>query len=182
MKKVKLTKTESDYKRFDIASKLLLCGILAFAAFWGVLFILANTDETKALFGLFMAFVTVTIFIIAPKIAKRRSHYLELLHDERNTIVRSGIFKEVYDAYKYDGFEFNLTYDKLLYQEYCNNTIDIGVKKNGHEFLIEIDEQKISIIVDEKMESPLEKTFSLSEIESIKLLYETINAYIAENS
>ena len=81
------------------------------------------------LFALLMVLDTVTIILFAAKINKKRNEYLRLLQEERNAIVRKGLFKEVYDAYKHDGFEFNLIYDKLLFEEYYNNTVNVKQRK-----------------------------------------------------
>ena len=92
------------------------------------------------------------------------------------------LFKDVYDAYKHDGFEFNLTYDKLLFQDYHNNTIDIGIMKNGHEFFVVIDENAISIISDEETDSPKEVEILLSQFDTIEQIYLEINTFIDLNS
>ena len=81
------------------------------------------------LFALLMVLDTVTIILFAAKINKKRKEYLQLLQEERNAIVRKGLFKEVYDAYKHDGFEFNLIYDKLVKQSvYSNNWLSFFIR------------------------------------------------------
>lgn len=47
----------------------------------------------------------VVIFLVTPKITKKRTLYLQQLSEERGSIVRTGLFAEIYDAYKHDGFE-----------------------------------------------------------------------------
>ncbi len=180
MNKHNMTKTEKAYKRFDIISKIVLNGILALSGFFGVLFLFAKTEDAKALFGMLMSVGILPIFFIAPKIGKKRERYIALLYNEKNAVVRIGIFKEIYDAYLNDGFEFNLVYDKLLFQEYYSNTIDIGFVKYGHVFLIAIDENIISIIADKETDCPIEKEIPLTDIETMDVLYKTINDYIKE--
>lgn len=182
MKNREHIKTEIKYKRFDIISKIAsgFMSVLSIAVC--ILFIFAKTDELKLLFGLILALEIVAIALIAPIIAKKRNAYLQLIQDERNKIVRTGLFKDIYDAYRHDGFEFNLTYDKLLFTEYHNNIISIGVRKNDREFLIDIDENLISIIVDEEEEHPIETEIFLSDIAAMEQLYLTINSFIDENS
>ena len=182
MKKQNMTNLERQYNRFDLFSKIALFAILGFTFVFGFLFVFAKSDELKALFGLLMTLSTVSIFFVAPKIGKKRTIYLQQLCEERDSVVRTGLFAEVYDAYRYDGFEFNLTYEKLDFVEYHNNSIDIGLQKNKHEFLIEIDENFISIIVDEETDSPIEKEIPLSSIASIEQLYTTINEFINAHS
>ena len=182
MKKQNMTNLERQYNRFDLFSKIALFAILGFTFVFGFLFVFAKSDELKALFGLLMSLSTVSIFFVAPKIGKKRTIYLQQLCEERDSVVRTRLFAEVYDAYRYDGFEFNLTYEKLDFVEYHNNSIDIGLQKNKHEFLIEIDENFISIIVDEETDSPIEKEIPLSSIASIEQLYTTINEFINAHS
>ena len=94
-----------------------------------VLLIIAKSDEIMVLFALLMVLDTVTIILFAAKINKKRKEYLQLLQEERNAIVRKGLFKEVYDAYKHDGFEFNLIYDKLVKQSvYSNNWLSFFIR------------------------------------------------------
>lgn len=182
MKKQIMTEVEDQYRRFDIISKIVLYVMLGFTMVFGVLFVFTKSDELKALFGLCMALGTGTIIFTAPQIAKKRTSYLQQLCDERNAIVRTGLFEEVYDAHRHDGFEFNLVYDKLLFEEYHNNAIDISVQKNNHEFLIEIDEKSISIIVDEETYHPFEVEVPLSDIATMEQLYLTINEFINKHS
>ncbi len=182
MKKPELTKIETKYKRFDIASKIAACFFVILTIVFCVLLIIAKSDEIMVLFALFMVLDTVTIIIFAAKINKKRNEYLQLLQEERKAIVRTGLFKEIYDAHRHDGFAFNLIYDKLLFEEYYNNTIDIGMQKNKHEVLIEIDENAISIIVDEETDYPIETEIPLAGIETIEQLYLIINNFINEHS
>lgn len=182
MKKQNMTNLERQYNRFDLFSKIALFAILGSAFVFGFFFVFAKSDELKALFGLLMSLSTVSIFFVAPKIAKKRTIYLQQLCEERNSIIRTGLFAEIYNAYKYDGFEFNLTYEKLDFLEYYNNSIDIGLQNNKHEFLIEIDEDFISFIVDEETDTPIEKEIPLSSIITIEQLYTTINEFINAHS
>ena len=182
MKKQNMTIFERQYKRFDLFSKIALFAILGFTFVFGLFFFFAKSDELKALFGLLMSLCTLSTFFVAPKFAKKRTIYLQQLRKEKDSIVRTGLFAEIYDAYRYDGFEFNLTYEKLNFVEYHNNSIDIGLQKNTHEFLIEIDEKFISIIIDEETDTPIEKEIPLSSIATIEQLYMTINEFINTHS
>ena len=178
MKKPELTKTENEYNCFDKRSKVIIYSMLILAFLFVIPLIFANDDGVKILFGLLLVADAAAIIIICPQIAKKRSTYLQMLCDERNTIIRTGVFKEIYEEYRHDGFEFNLCFDKLLFEEYHNNTIDIGFIKNSHKFLIEISEKSISIIVDEETDRPIETEILLSDVDSIEKVYSAINTYI----
>ncbi len=134
------------------------------------------------LFGLLFVLDTVAIIVLASKIAKKHADYLQSLQDERDAMIRTGLFKEVYDAYRHDEFEFSLTYDKFLFEDYYNNTIDIGIQKSNHEFFIEIDEKTISIVFDEETDHPIEWQVLMSDITTMEQLYLTVNRFIKEQS
>ncbi|MBQ4101696.1 MAG: hypothetical protein IJC85_02280 [Oscillospiraceae bacterium] len=181
MKRPEQTKTEMEYKRFDKISKIVFypLSILTIASI--ILFVLVKSDELKLLFSLFLLFDTIAIILVASKINNKRNAFLQLLKEEREGIVRTGLFEEIYNAYKYDGFEFNLIYDKLLFEEYYNNIIEIGVQKDDHEFFIMIDEKAISIIVDEETDCPIEKEIPLSNIATMEQVYSVINDVLSQN-
>ena len=178
MKKPELTKTENEYNCFDKISKVIIYSMLILAFLFVIPLIFAKDDGVKILFGLLLVADTAAIIIICSLIAKKRSTYLQMLFDERNAIIRTGVFKEIYEEYRHDGFEFNLCFDKLLFEEYHNNTIDIGFIKNSHEFLIEISEKSIFIIVDEETDRPIETELMLSDVDSIEKVYLAINTYV----
>lgn len=182
MDKANRTKTELEYARFDIISKIAMCFILMLTIVLIMIFLFAKTDEWKILFGLLLMIDTVVIIFVASKITNKRTTYLQKLQNERNGIKRTGLFKEVYDAHRHDGFEFSLIYDKLLYEEYHNNAIDIGVLKNNHEFSIVIDEKTISMIVDEETEQPIEEEIPIADISTMDQIYLIINGFINGHS
>ena len=134
MKKQNMTNLEHQYNRFDLFSKIALFTILGFTFVFGFLFVFAKSDELKALFGLLMSLSTVSIFFVAPKIGKKRTIYLQQLCEERGSIVRTGLFAEVYDAYRYDGFEFNFTYEKLDFVSITTIALISACKKTSMSF------------------------------------------------
>lgn len=182
VKKREMTKIECQHRRFDILSKIVIFVMSGLMVAFCVLFLFANSGEFQILFGLLLILGTATIIFVAPQIVQKRESYLQQLCDERNEITRTGLFKDVYEAYKHDEFEFNLFYDKLLYEEYHNNIIDIGVLKNNHEFLIEIDEKVITITVDEETDHTTEEQIPLSGISTMEYLYLIINEIISRHS
>ena len=182
MKKQNMTNLERQYKRFDLFSKIVLYSIIGLIFVFGIFFTFAKSDGLRALFGMLLSLSTLPIFFVAPKFAKKRTLYLQQLLEERDSILRTGLFAEIYDAYIHDGFEFNLTYDKLCFVEYHNNSIDIVLQMNKHEFLIEIDEEQISMIMDEETDCPMEEEIPLSGIATIEQLYLTVNEFINAHS
>ena len=108
MKKPELTKTENEYNCFDKISKVIIYSMLILAFLFVIPLIFAKDDGVKILFGLLLVADTAAIIIICSLIAKKRSTYLQMLFDERNAIIRTGVFKEIYEECRHDGFEFNL--------------------------------------------------------------------------
>ena len=70
MKKPELTKIETKYKGFDIASKIAACFFVILTIVFCVLLIIAKSDEIMVLFALLMVLDTVTIILFAAKINK----------------------------------------------------------------------------------------------------------------
>ncbi len=173
---------EARYQRFDRLVITLLYLMLVPTILCCVVLVLAENNEIKLVSGALFFVLTAIVLIAARVLAKRRERYLEQLRNERDNIVRSGIWGDVYDEYKHDGFEFNLMFDKLLFSEYENNTIELCLRKNGHEFTIVIDETAVSIIADDETESPAEAEAPLTEFTATEQIYTFINDFISTHS
>ncbi len=182
MRKNKLTKIELDYKWFEKKVNIQIYIFIALTVIFGVTILLTDNKIFLLIAAILLAFIWVSELFICVSVNKKRNKYLELLKRERDSIKRTGIFSEIYEEYWHDGFEFNLIYDKLVYCEYYNNSIDIALLKNKHEILIEIDNSSISIIVDEETDNPKEMKTSLLDVSSIEQVYCAINDFIKSNS
>ena len=134
MKHKNKSKLETDYHRFERSSNFFAYFITATTLICGIAFIFVTSDDAKLLFGCLLYAITILVIAVASQIAKRRNKYLTLLAEEGMSCVRTGVFKEIYEEYKHDGFEFNLTFDKLLYCEYYNNSIDISLLRKSTSF------------------------------------------------
>lgn len=182
MKKIKRTKTEAAYKQFEKRSRICLFSLLSIIIASVVWLVIAQNAVSEIEFIGLILLETILIILVSSAVTKKRNKYLQLIIEERNSIVRTGLFKEIYEEYLHDGFEFNISYDKLLHEEYCNNSFDIGVQRNKHEFLIEIDENAMSIIVDEETNNPIEIEYPLSKFSTTEQLYSAINDFISMHS
>lgn len=176
------TDLEQKYRRFDKGSKVFLYGLLAVAVVFCGMVLLADDGVFQLLAGFGLVVCAVVMIIATQKILKKRECFMQQLHQERNGVSRSGLFAEIYEAYNHDGFEFGLVYDRLLHMQYHNGSIDMGIVKNGHEFLIDIDETEVSILADEETQNPKAARFPLESIESLQALYETLNDFINGHS
>ena len=182
MKDTKQTKLESEYQRCDKKSKILMYVLFALTIILSVFLIAIHSDDLRLMFITLIIMNTVFIVIAASKINNKRNEYLQLLNNERDLIVRQGLFKKIYDAYKYDGFEMNLTYDRLHHMDYYNNSIDIFFRYKMHEIEIEMDANGAYVVIDEETDNPIEKAISYDDIESIEDLYVTINHFVIDNT
>ncbi len=172
------SKLEPRYKRFDRLVKIFLYSLPILALLCRFIFAFASYNKIAKLFGYIIIVIMALIIICCFLIVKQRRKYLVQFCEERESIVREGIFKEIFDAYKHDGFEFNLKFDKLLNEEYYNNSIDISLKKNNHEFDILIDEDGIYIIADEETDSPTETEAPLDTFKTMEQVYAFLNDFI----
>ena len=180
--KRELSESEKAYKRFDTISTFMLCFGLLLSFVFGALFLFTKSDEYKALWGCLLSINMVFYLFVPSKIDKKREMYLELLRKEREKTERAGLFKEIFDAHRQDCFEANLICDKWLYEEYHNNTIDIGIVRNNHEFLILFDEHTLSIVVDEETDHPTEDIVPLSHFTTIDEVIGFLNDYTYRHS
>ncbi len=182
MRKNKFTQTELDYKKFNKKSNIQIWIFAALTVIFGVTAALSDNDKSFTISSILLITILFAELFICVTINKKRNKYLALLKKERYSIKRTGIFSEIYEEYWHDGFEFNLKYDKLVHCEYYNNSIDITLVKNKHEFLIEIDDFSISIIVDEETDTPKQTEILLTDFSSIEQVYVSTNKFIESNS
>ncbi len=182
MKKTDHAKTESAYMRFEKRSKIWAFSMVALIAASVVPYVISKSDGAKLLLIILIVLEIVLIVLVSSYIVKKRNLYLQLLTIERNAIIRTGVFKEIYDEYLHDGFEFNIAFDKLQHIEYHNNSIDILLQRNGHEFSIVIDESIMLIIIDEETDHPVKAEYQLSSFSSIEQIYCALNEFIMAHS
>ena len=182
MKNIERTKLERNFRRFDIISKILICFLAAITVILCILLIVSLDDERMLVVAFLIIADIAILIIVAPKLGNKRNAYLELLTKERGSVVRKGLFKEIYEAYQHDGFEMNLICDRWNHIDYYNNTIDISLQYRNHEIQIEIDENGIAVMFDEESDHPVEKEIPLESMETMEELYLTLNQLIKENA
>ena len=183
MKKERQTEAEKKYRRLERRNTIGACFIIGLAASFGVLFLFARSEDLKALYGCLMSLCVVLPLLTGARRSEKRAAYLRAVQDERYAVSEAGtLFREVYDAYKRDELKLNLIYDKLLFEEYCNNVLTVSIQRNEHEFLIDVDKGALFMIVDEENENSAEREMSLSDLATMEQLYSVINHFIEEHS
>ena len=75
-----------------------------------------------------------------------------------------------------------LTDGKVVFAETHNNTIDMQIIRNKHEFCIEVTCEAIYMICDEETDTPIEKEVPLSELKDVEDFFLTVRDFIEKNS
>ena len=133
--------------------------------------------------GCFLAvYVLILIFVIRKLRAIEKKLHKEA-YGEKREYERSGIFKEIWDEYEYNQFEGIVDFKtKCEFIGDYNNSIDLTLIRNRHEFNILIDETCIYFITDEESDSPIEQTVNLSEFNSLSDFYNCISNFVFNHS
>lgn len=179
---VMLSETERQYKDFDKWSKIVIGPLALPVPVLSCLLIFAKDDVIEVCSALLLMIWTAVIIISCVLIGKKRTTLEEKLWEERNAVKRVGILKELYEEFHHDGFEFKISSDKFLFDDCHRNAMECAFLKHGHEFAMMIDENAVSILVDEETSHPAEQEIPLSEIASVDAFYHMINHFVSEYS
>lgn len=153
--------------------------VITLWAIIGLLKAISIDDGRLTLFYVGLAAVAIVCSaVFASRISRKRSLYTKELQEESARIVRSGIWAEIWEDYNHDGFEFRIRYDRLLYEEAGENSIDFSFSANGHEFFVLVDEKEVSVIADEETDYCTEAVIQLCSIQELDTFYESINSFV----
>ena len=151
-------------------------------ALWAVIgIVIASVSDNGGLILLYLGLAIIAIVysvVFASVVTRKRSLYTKELQESSARIVRSGIWSEIWDSFKHDGFESCIRYDRLLYEETDENSIEYSFFASKHEFILSVDEKIVSIIADEESEHPIEAEISLGSFSATDNFYEYINSFI----
>lgn len=178
---VVLSEAERKYKRFHRWSKILVWPLVLPVPVLAYLLIFTKDNAVFLISAFLLIGWTAVMIIVCSLIGKTRTVLAEKLWEERNAVKRTGIFKELYEEFRHDGFEFHIHSDKYLYDDCHRNVIECAFLKNGHEFSFMIDENTVSILADEETNHPIELEKPLSEIKTISCFYELVNGFVSEH-
>lgn len=177
-----LSDAERKYKTFHKQCQFIIYPLLVPILVLSFTLIFAKDDGMMLISALLLIVWTAVVTIVCTLVGKKRSSLEKKLWEERNAVKRTGIFKELYDEFRHDGFEFHICSDKFLFDDCHRNIIECAFLKNGHEFSVMIDENAVSILVDEETNRPVELEKPLSEMKSIGYFYQMINGFVSEHS
>ena len=71
-----------------------------------------------------------------------------------------------------------MTDGKVVFAEKHNNTIELEIVRNKHEFDIMIDKDTVYMVMDEETDAPVEKEVALDEITDLGQAFKVIRDFV----
>lgn len=182
MKKREMTPAQREYIKFDhrrsVAIKCLIVWLVAILICLVAAFRAVDDNPTPLLLflGVLIVYSIITV-IICKYLARKHEKLYVAAYGNDPDIVRTGLFGELWQEFEWNQYE-GLTDGKVVYAETHNNIIDLQIIRNKHEYLIEIDSEKLSMICDEESDDPIEKEIPLSEFKDVVEVFMAIRDFI----
>ena len=186
MRKRELTPAQKEYRRFDTRRGIIIKTLIVFLIAILVCFIAAfrlvdeNPTPLLLLLGILIAYTIITIFI-CKHLSHKHSQLYVAAYGNDTDIIRNGLFGEIWQEFEWNQYE-GLTDGKVVFAVTHNNTIDLQIIRNKHEFCIEVTCEAIYMICDEETDTPIEKEVPLSELKDVGDFFLTIRDFIEKNS
>ena len=186
MQKRELTPAQKEYRRFDkrrgyIVITLVVFLVAALICFGGSLSIVDENPKPLLLFtGILVVLTLIIIFICRYLVRKGERLYIAAYGNDTD-VIRTGLFGEIWQEFEWNQYE-GLTDGKVIFAETHNNTIDLQIISNQHEFCIEVNCESIYMICDEETDTPIEKEVPLSELKDVEDFFLTVRDFIEKNS
>ncbi len=186
MRKRELTPAQKEYRCFDVPRGIIIKTLIVFLVSILVCFIAAfrDVDEDPAplLFciGILIIYTIITIFVCL-YLARKHGQLYVAAYGNDTDIIHTGLFGEIWQEFEWNQYE-GLTDGKVVFAETHNNTIDLQILRNKHEFCIEVTCESVSMICDEETDTPIEKEVLLSEIKDVGDFFFTVRDFIEKNS
>ena len=186
MRKRDLTPAQKEYRHFDVRRGIIIKTLIVFLVAILICFIAAfrNADKDPAplLFclGILIIYTMITIFVCLYLARKHRQLYVAAYGNDTD-IIRNGLFGELWQEFEWNQYE-GLTDGNVIFAETHNNTIDLQIIRNQHEFCIEVNCESIYMICDEETDTPIEKEVPLSELKDVGDFFLIVRDFIEKNS
>lgn len=186
MRKRELTQAQKEYRRFDVRRGIIIKTLVVFLVAILVCFVTAfrNVDKDPAplLFclGILIIYTIITIFVCLHLVRKHGQLYVAAYGNDTD-VIRNGLFGELWQEFEWNQYE-GLTDGKVVFAVTHNNTIDLQIIRNKHEFCIEVTCEAIYMICDEETDTPIEKEVPLSELKDVEDFFLTVRDFIEKNS
>ena len=186
MLKRKLTPAQKEYRRFDKCRGYIVITMVVFLVatlicFGGSLSIVDENPKPLLLFTGILVVLTLIIIFICKYLARKGERLYVAAYGNDTDIIRTGLFGEIWEEFEYNRYE-GLTDGKVVFAETHNNTIDLQIIRNKHEFCIEVTCEAIYMICDEETDIPIEKELLLSELKDVGDFFLTVRDFIEKNS
>lgn len=186
MRKRELTPAQKEYRRFDTRRGIIIKTLIVFLVAILVCFIAAfrvvDTDPAPFLFCLAILIVyTVITILVCLYLARKHGQLYVAAYGNDTDIIRNGLFGEIWQEFEWNQYE-GLTDGKVVFAETHNNTIDLQIIRNKHEFCIEVNCESLCMICDEETNASIEKEVPLSELKDVEEFFIVVRDFIEKNS
>ncbi len=186
MRKRELTPAQKEYRCFDVHRGTIIKILVIFLVAILVCFIAAfqfvdeNPTPTLIFFGILIVYTVVAI-IVCKHLANKHGELYVAAYGNDTDIIRNGLFGELWQEFEWNQYE-GLSDGKVVFAETHNNTIDLQIIRNKHEFCIEVNCECIYMICDEETDTPIEKEVTLSELKDVGDFFLTVRDFVEKNS
>lgn len=186
-KKEEITRAQERYQAFDRRRKITLSILLiSFAALLvNLLRLLYSSDDGKSILAALAIILIYTgaDIIVCSRVANMDRKLRQELYEASHPIYRDTVFGRFYTEFEtFPGQNQWLGDAKVVEEEACYGYVDMVIERNDHEFLINVDKDGIYMIADEETNEPVEKNIPMAEFTDYVQIYETIKAFVEENS
>lgn len=186
MRNRELTEAQKRYKAFDRRRLRIVTVMIVWVIIITIVFSVgiwrAEEDGTLLLVSLGIIIASLLVFFpICRKIARRHQELYSAAYENDRDVVHTGLFGELwqsFDAYPYG----EIAGGKVEYTETWSNSIELGIRRNRHEFSVVIDPEGLYMVVDEEKDTCREMEISLSEIPDEEQFFAILEEFIRENS
>ena len=186
MRKRELTPAQKEYRRFDTRRGIIIKTLIVFLVSILICFIAAfrNVDKDPAplLFCLSTLIIyTIITILVCLYLARKHGQLYVAAYGNDTDVIRNGLFGEIWQEFEWNQYE-GLTGGKVVFAETHNNTIDLQIIRDKHEFCIEVNYESVYMICDEETDTPIEKEVPLSELKDVEDFFLTVRDFIEKNS
>ena len=177
-----LTEDQRKYKVFDqrrqIAIKIMITFLIVILVCFVTAFRMVDKDPTPLLLctGILVAYAIITIFVCRYLVRKHEEFFIAAYGND-SAIIHTGLFGEIWEEFEWNQFE-GLTDGKVVFAEKHNNTIELEIVRNKHEFDIMIDKDTVYMVMDEETDAPVEKEVALDEITDLGQAFKVIRDFV----
>lgn len=160
---------------------LLTCFILFIYLIYSIFF---TDDGIHQLFASLWFFVYILgIAMPSVGIAKRDKKLRSAAFGDSPGIDRDAVFGRFYTEFEtFPGQIHWLSDAKVVEEEVCCGYVDLVIERNGHEFLVNVDKDTLSLIADEETNQPTEKYIPLADFSDHREIFEAIRNFVMEYS